>query len=125
MRPSRWVTATNALSCATCCRTSAAAHLIIATGVVGGAILAEAAFFLGLGVSELDLGLGPDAARGTDESITGVYWTSVFPGLAIALAVFGFFVFGDALRMSSIRGCGGGGSTRTLPTQDGRHSGML
>jgi peptide/nickel transport system permease protein len=35
---------------------------------------------------------------GTEESITGVYWTAVFPGVAITLAVFGFFVLGDALR---------------------------
>ena len=76
-----------------------ATYLIIATGAIGGAILAEAALsFLGLGVSEPIPAWGLMLQGGTDESITGVYWTSVFPGLAIALAVFGFFVFGDALR---------------------------
>ena len=53
--------------------------------------------FLGLGVSEPIPAWGL-MLREDGRSITGVYWTSVFPGLAIALAVFGFFVFGDALR---------------------------
>tara|TARA_Y100000588_G_scaffold301313_1_gene323161 strand:- start:587 stop:865 length:279 start_codon:yes stop_codon:yes gene_type:complete len=76
-----------------------ASYLIITTGAVGGAILAEAALsFLGLGVSEPIPAWGLMLQGGTDESITGIYWTSVFPGLAITLAVFGFFVFGDALR---------------------------
>ena len=76
-----------------------ASYLIIVTGAVGGAILAEAALsFLGLGVSEPIPAWGLMLQGGTDESITGIYWTSVFPGLAITLAVFGFFVFGDALR---------------------------
>ena len=76
-----------------------ASYLIIFTAAVGGAILAEAALsFLGLGVNEPTPAWGLMLQGGTEESMTGVYWTAVFPGLAITLAVFGFFVWGDALR---------------------------
>ncbi len=76
-----------------------APYLIIFTAAVGGAILAEAALsFLGLGVNEPTPAWGLMLQGGTEESITGVYWTAVFPGVAITLAVFGFFVLGDALR---------------------------
>ena len=76
-----------------------APYLIIFTAAVGGAILAEAALsFLGLGVNEPTPAWGLMLQGGTEESITGVYWTAFFPGVAITLAVFGFFVLGDALR---------------------------
>ena len=76
-----------------------ASYLIIFTAAVGGAILAEAALsFLGLGVNEPTPAWGLMLQGGTEESMTGVYWTAVFPGVAITLAVFGFFVWGDALR---------------------------
>jgi peptide/nickel transport system permease protein len=76
-----------------------APYLIIFTAAVGGAILAEAALsYLGLGVNEPTPAWGLMLQGGTEESITGVYWTAVFPGVAITLAVFGFFVLGDALR---------------------------
>ena len=76
-----------------------ASYLIIFTAAVGGAILAEAALsFLGLGVNEPTPAWGLMLQGGTEESMTGVYWTAVFPGIAITLAVFGFFVWGDALR---------------------------
>ena len=76
-----------------------ASYLIIFTAAVGGAILAEAALsFLGLGVNEPTPAWGLMLQGGPEESMTGVYWTAVFPGVAITLAVFGFFVWGDALR---------------------------
>ncbi|MEE2689321.1 MAG: ABC transporter permease [Pseudomonadota bacterium] len=76
-----------------------ASYLIIFTAAVGGAILAEAALsFLGLGVNEPLPAWGLMLQGATEESMTGVYWTAVFPGLAITLAVFAFFVWGDALR---------------------------
>ena len=76
-----------------------ASYLIILTAAVGGAILAEAALsFLGLGVNEPTPAWGLMLQGGTEESMTGVYWTAVFPGVAITLAVFGFFIWGDALR---------------------------
>jgi peptide/nickel transport system permease protein len=76
-----------------------APYLIIFTAAVGGAILAEAALsYLGLGVNEPTPAWGLMLQGGTEESITGVYWTAVFPGVAITMAVFGFFVLGDALR---------------------------
>ena len=76
-----------------------APYLIIFTAAVGGAILAEAALsYLGLGVNEPTPAWGLMLQGGTEESISGVYWTAVFPGIAITMAVFGFFVLGDALR---------------------------
>jgi peptide/nickel transport system permease protein len=34
---------------------------------------------------------------GAKNMITGEWWTSLFPGLALGIAVFGFAAFGDAL----------------------------
>ena len=68
-----------------------ASYLIIFTSAVGGAILAEAALsFLGLGVNEPTPAWGLMLQGGTEESMTGVYWTAVFPGVAITLAVLDF-----------------------------------
>ena len=76
-----------------------APFLIILTAAVGQAILTEASLsYLGMGVQEPTPAWGLMLQGGTEESITGVYWTAVFPGVAITLAVFGFFVLGDALR---------------------------
>ena len=75
-----------------------AAYLIILTGALGMAILAEASLsFLGLGVP------APHPAWGRDlyESMRHYYmapWVAIFPGLAISLAVFSANLFGDALR---------------------------
>jgi peptide/nickel transport system permease protein len=73
--------------------------LILATVRLGTAILAEATIsFLGYGVPP------PYPAWGAMLSGTGrAYmlqspWMSIWPGLAICLAVFGFNVLGDALR---------------------------
>ena len=76
-----------------------APFLIMITAFVGQAILTEASLsYLGMGVQEPTPAWGLMLQGGTEESITGVYWTAVFPGVAITLAVFGFFVLGDALR---------------------------
>ena len=72
-----------------------APFLILLTPFVGQAILAEASLsYLGLGVQE------PVPAWGLmlQEYASTAPWIAVFPGLAIALTVFGFSLFGDALR---------------------------
>jgi peptide/nickel transport system permease protein len=75
------------------------AVIIVASNALGVVILAEAAVsFLGYGVPP------PYPSWGAMLSATGrsymvrAPWLSIFPGLALALAVFGFNVLGDALR---------------------------
>ena len=77
----------------------APAIIIVASNALGVVILAEAAVsFLGYGVPP------PHPSWGGMLSATGrsymvrAPWLSIFPGLALALAVFGFNVLGDALR---------------------------
>ena len=72
--------------------------IVTATIGVGGIILAEASLsFLGLGIQPPTPTWGAMIAQGRS-FLTVAWWTSFFPGLAIALAVFGFNMFGDALR---------------------------
>jgi len=73
--------------------------IILATLQLGTAILAEAAIsFLGYGVP------APFPAWGNMLSLQGLSymrrdpWLAIWPGLAIALAVYGFNMLGDALR---------------------------
>jgi ABC-type dipeptide/oligopeptide/nickel transport system permease subunit len=73
---------------------------VIVTGTIGvaGIILAEAGLsFLGLGIQPPTPTWGGMIAQGRS-FLTVAWWASFFPGLAIALAVFGFNLFGDALR---------------------------
>ncbi|MGF1650899.1 MAG: ABC transporter permease [Hyphomicrobiaceae bacterium] len=75
-----------------------APFLIMITAFVGQAILLEASLsYLGLGVQE------PTAAwglmlRSAQEHAESAPWTVIYPGIAITLAVFGFNMFGDAVR---------------------------
>jgi peptide/nickel transport system permease protein len=73
--------------------------IIVASSTLGVVILVEAAVsFLGYGVPP------PHPSWGGMLSATGraymvrAPWLSIFPGLALSLAVFGFNVLGDALR---------------------------
>ena len=76
-----------------------APYLIIFTGAISGAILAEAALsYLGLGVQEPHPAWGLMLQGGAEEYLENAFWMSFFPGFAIALAVFGFFMLGDAVR---------------------------
>lgn len=76
-----------------------APFLIMITAFVGQAILAEASLsYLGLGVQEPVAAWGLMLQGGAEEYATEAPWIAVFPGLAIALAVFGISLFGDALR---------------------------
>ena len=76
-----------------------APYLIIMTASVGQAILTEASLsFLGLGVQEPVPAWGLMLRTGAQEYAESAPWLAIFPGLAITLAVFGFNLFGDALR---------------------------
>lgn len=72
--------------------------IIIATTLLGSAILAEASLsFLGLGIPP------PNSSWGTDVSAARSHfpihlWWAFFPGLAISLTVLGFNLLGDSLR---------------------------
>jgi peptide/nickel transport system permease protein len=76
-----------------------APYLIMITAFVGQAILLEAVLaFLGLGVQEPTPAWGLMLKSGAEEYAESAPWIPIFPGLAISLAVFGFNLFGDALR---------------------------
>ena len=76
-----------------------APYLIMITAFVGQAILLEAVLaFLGLGVQEPSPAWGLMLKSGAEEYAESAPWIPIFPGLAISLAVFGFNLFGDALR---------------------------
>ena len=76
-----------------------APFLIMLTSFVGQAILLEASLsYLGLGVQEPTPAWGLMLQGGAEEYAESAPWVPIFPGLAITLAVFGFNLFGDALR---------------------------
>ena len=76
-----------------------APFLIMLTAFVGQAILSEASLsYLGLGVQEPTAAWGLMLQGGAEEFASTAPWIAIFPGLAIALTVFGFSLFGDALR---------------------------
>jgi peptide/nickel transport system permease protein len=76
-----------------------APFLIMLTAFVGQAILAEASLsYLGLGVQEPTPAWGLMLQGGAEEYASTAPWIAIFPGLAIALVVFGVSLFGDALR---------------------------
>lgn len=73
--------------------------MVLATLQLGLAILTESALsFLGVGVPP-DVPTWGGMLREAARAFVGVApWLAIFPGLVIALAVFGVNVFGDALR---------------------------
>ncbi len=76
-----------------------APYLIVMTATVGQAILTEASLsFLGLGVQEPVPAWGLMLRGGAQDFAESAPWVAIFPGIAISLAVFGFNLFGDALR---------------------------
>ncbi len=76
-----------------------AAPLIVQSSLgVAFAILSEASLsFLGLGVQPPTPSWGGMLSQGR-EYLTTAWWLSVFPGLAIMLAVLSINLFGDAVR---------------------------
>jgi peptide/nickel transport system permease protein len=76
-----------------------APYLIMLTFFVGNAILLEAALsYLGMGVQDPTPAWGLMLKGGAEEFLESAPWVSIFPGVAISLAVFGFNLFGDAMR---------------------------
>ena len=77
-----------------------APFLIMLTYFVGQAILLEAVLsYLGMGVQDPTPAWGALMLKGAAvEFIESAPWLSIFPGLGITFAVFGFNLFGDALR---------------------------
>ncbi len=76
-----------------------APFLIMITAFVGQAILLEASLsYLGLGVQEPTPAWGLMLQGGAEEYAESAPWVAIWPGIAISLAVFGFNLFGDALR---------------------------
>lgn len=75
-------------------------YLIILSLHVGGAIIAESSLsFLGFGAGPDVPSWGGLVTAGTEEVLLGeVPWLVIFAGGAIALTVYGFNLFGDALR---------------------------
>ena len=76
-----------------------APFLIMLTAFLGEAILLEASLsYLGLGVQEPTPAWGLMLQGGAEEYAESAPWVPIFPGLAITIAVFGFNLFGDAVR---------------------------
>ncbi len=76
-----------------------APYLIMLSTFVGQAILLEAVLsYLGMGVQDPTPAWGLMLKGGAEEFIESAPWISIFPGLAISFAVFGFNLFGDAMR---------------------------
>ncbi|HZQ05250.1 MAG TPA: ABC transporter permease [Anaerolineae bacterium] len=68
--------------------------------VLGFSILLTAGLsFLGAGVRVPTPEWGLMVARGASTMIIGKWWTALFPGLALGIAVFGFALVGDGLRI--------------------------
>jgi peptide/nickel transport system permease protein len=77
----------------------AAPIIVVATGAIGSAILAEASLsFLGLGPPPPNATWGSMLAVEARFYITIAWWLAVVPSAAITFAVLGFNLFGDALR---------------------------
>jgi peptide/nickel transport system permease protein len=78
---------------------NALAPAIIQTSVtIGFAILLTAGLsFVGAGVRPPTPEWGLMIANGAGGIVTGEWWSSVFPGIAISLTVFGFAAIGNAL----------------------------
>ncbi|MFQ5764666.1 MAG: ABC transporter permease [Rhodospirillales bacterium] len=76
-----------------------APYLIMLTSFVGQAILLEASLsYLGMGVQEPTPSWGLMLQGGAEEFAESAPWVAIWPGVAISLAVFGFNLFGDAVR---------------------------
>lgn len=73
--------------------------LVIATLQIARAITLEATMsFLGLGVPVTEPSLGLLISNGNQFMLSGEYWISVFPGVALLLTIFALNLVGDRLR---------------------------
>lgn len=75
------------------------ALIALATIEVAASIAGEAALsFLGMGVPVTEPSLGMLTANGFDFLMSGKYWISLFPGMALAITVVALNLMGDQLR---------------------------
>ncbi|MEG1825046.1 MAG: ABC transporter permease [Cloacibacillus sp.] len=73
--------------------------IVIATIQIGSVILTEATLsYLGVGVPVTEPSLGLLVKNGYDVLFSGLWWSSVLPGIFIMLLVFGINLLGDFLR---------------------------
>jgi peptide/nickel transport system permease protein len=83
---------------------SIAPGLAQASVTLGWAILVTAGLsFIGAGVQPPTPEWGQMIAGGANGIIIGQWWTSVFPGIAMSLTVFGFAIVGEALQSILMR----------------------
>lgn len=76
----------------------ASIYIILATAGLAQAILVEASLsFLGVGVPPPQPSWGSMLLEAQRQAVRAP-WMAIFPGIAITVAVFGFNLFGDALR---------------------------
>ena len=73
--------------------------IVVATVQVAQAIALEATLsFLGVGVPITEPSLGLLIANGYDYLLSGVYWISLFPGIALVVTIIAINLVGDRLR---------------------------
>jgi len=73
--------------------------IVVGTVQVAHAIALEATLsFLGVGLPLTEPSLGLLIANGFDYMLTGKYWISFFPGIALLLTIFSINLVGDQLR---------------------------
>lgn len=73
--------------------------IVVATIQTAHAISLEATLsFLGLGLPQTEPSLGILIANGFEYMISGKYWISIFPGLALLITIFCINLVGDQLR---------------------------
>lgn len=73
--------------------------IVVATIQTAHAIALEATLsFLGLGLPQTEPSLGILIANGYEYMVSGKYWISVFPGLALLVTIFSINLVGDQLR---------------------------
>jgi peptide/nickel transport system permease protein len=83
---------------------SIAPGLAQASVTMGWAILVTAGLsFIGAGVQPPTPEWGSMIAGGANGIIIGQWWTSIFPGVAMSLTVFGFAIVGEALQSILLR----------------------
>lgn len=76
----------------------ASVYIILATAALAQAILVEASLsFLGVGIPPPEPSWGAMLLEAQRYAVRAP-WMAIFPGIAVTIAVFGFNLFGDALR---------------------------